>query len=426
MAKVFISEENNALQRIEEKCIDCGQCLKTCQTKNNLSSEDCILCGQCIMTCPMGALVPKYNYKEVLANIKDEEKITVISVSPAVRVAIGDEFGFAPGEFLEKKLVGILKNLGFDYVLDTTFGADLTVMEEATELIERLKEEKDLPMFTSCCPSWVLNMEKKHPNDIQHLSTCKSPIGMQGAIIKHYFAHLKNLNAKDIVTVFLAPCVSKKEEIKKDSNNDYVITTSELSMLIREQGMNLESVEEKEFDSILGKGSGAGILFGTSGGVMEATLRTVYFLLNQKEAPENFFDFEVLRENTSIKEANVDLGTKQIKVAVVYGIADINKMYEKLKNYHFVEVMTCPNGCVGGAGQPLLPISKQMTAIEARKRSLYKDDKGLFIRSSYKNNEIQKIYTEFLKKPLSQESKKYLHRYWNLSESINEKKKIKI
>ncbi len=261
MTKVIIREDNASLQRISEKCIDCGQCLETCKSKNHLVSEDCINCGQCIMTCPMGALVPKYNYKEVFANICDEEKITVVSISPAVRVAIGDEFGFAPGEFLERKLVGVLKNLGFDYVLDTTFGADLTIMEEATELVNRIKRNENLPMFTSCCPSWVFYMEKYHPEDLNHLSTCKSPIGMQGAIIKSYFAKMKNLNPFDIVTVSLAPCVSKKSEIKNDSNNDYVITTSELAMLIREQEIDFKMCEEKEFDSLLGKGSGAGVIF---------------------------------------------------------------------------------------------------------------------------------------------------------------------
>lgn len=415
MAKVFINEENNALQRIEEKCIDCGQCLKTCQMKNNLGVDVCIDCGQCIMTCPMGALVPKYNYKEVLANINDEEKITTISISPAVRVAIGDEFGYAPGEFLEKKLVGVLKKIGFDYVFDVTFGADLTVMEEATELINRMKTRKNLPMYTSCCPSWTLNMEKFHSEDLKHLSTCKSPIGMQGAIIKQYFAQLKNLNPKDIVTVSLTPCVSKKSEIRKDENNDYVITTSELCMLIREQGLNFKEIEEKEFDSILGRGSGAGIIFGTSGGVMEATLRTAYYLLNQKEAPINFFSFEYLRGNKPIKEAVVDLGKMQIKVAVVFGISNINNIYEKLKDYQFVEVMTCQNGCVGGSGQPILPIQKQMNMIQSRMASLYEKDKNTTIKSSYRNKEIQKIYANFLNNPLSEKSKELLHRdYSNL------------
>lgn len=409
MTKVKIDENSDSLQRIEEKCIDCGQCLVTCQKNNNLVQEDCINCGQCILTCPVGALQPKFNYKEVLANIHDEEKIVIVSTSPAVRVAIGDEFGYSAGEFLEDKMVGVLKALGFDYVFDTTFGADLTIMEEASELITRLKKNENLPMFTSCCPSWVLNMEKYHPEDIELLSSCKSPIGMQGAIIKNYFANLKNLNKKDIVTVTLAPCVSKKSEIKKDTDNDYVITTSELSMMIREAGISFKEVKNATFDSLLGKGSGAGVIFGASGGVMEAALRTAYYLLNHKETPESFFCLKNLRGTTFIKEAEVDLEIMTIKVAVIYGIDHVNKYYEQLKNYQFVEVMTCPNGCVGGGGQPILPIQKQALAVEERGKNLYQHDKTLNVRSSYQNEEIQELYTNFLHQPLSHESEKWLH-----------------
>lgn len=419
MARVKITEDNASLQRIEEKCIDCGQCLETCKSKNNLVKEDCINCGQCILTCPMGALVPKYNYKEILANIHDEEKITVISISPAVRVAIGDEFGFEPGAFLESKLVGVLKKLGFDYVLDTTFGADLTIMEEATELVERIKKKENLPMFTSCCPSWVLYMEKYHPEDLSHLSTCKSPIGMQGAIIKNYFVKVKNLNPNDIVTISLAPCVSKKSEIKEDYNNDYVITTSELAMLIREQKIDFKACEESAFDQLLGKGSGAGVIFGTSGGVMEAALRTAYFLLNEKDAPSNFFSLESLRGSLPIKEAVVNLEVATIKVAVLYGIENIGKMYDTLKEYQFVEVMTCPTGCIGGGGQPILPVQKLTSTIEARSKSLYENDQNLKIRSSYDNEDVKKLYEEYLEQPLSEKSEELLHQnYQDKSSSI--------
>lgn len=419
MAKVVIREDNVSLQRINEKCIDCGQCLETCKSKNHLVGEDCINCGQCIMTCPMGALVPKYNYKEILANIHDEEKITVVSISPAVRVAIGDEFGYAPGEFLEGKLVGVLKELGFDYVFDTTFGADLTIMEEATELVKRIEKNENLPMFTSCCPSWVLYMEKYHPNDLNHLSTCKSPIGMQGAIIKNYFAKMKNLNPSDIVTVSLAPCVSKKSEIKSDENNNYVMTTSELAMLIREQKIDFKECKEGEFDSLLGKGSGAGVIFGTSGGVMEAALRTAYFLLNGRNAPSDFLHLEPVRGSLPIKEATVDLGVKTIKVAVLYGIENVSKMYPSLNEYQFIEVMTCPTGCIGGGGQPVLPMQKLSSTIDARSKSLYENDANLKIRNSYENEEVKKVYEAFLEKPLSEKSEEFLHQsYIDKSNSI--------
>lgn len=420
MSKVFIDKENPSLQRINERCIDCGTCLNTCKKNNAIKDEDCICCGQCILTCPMGALVPRYTYKEVFANIQDEEKITVVSIAPSVRVAIGDEFGFAPGEFLERKLVGVLKALGFDYVFDVTFGADLTIIEEATELITRLKAKNNLPMFTSCCPSWVFNMEKYHSNDLHLLSTCKSPIGMQGAVIKHCFAKMKNLNPKDIVTVTIAPCTAKKAEIQNDPNNDYVLTTSELAMLIREKEISFSDVLEADFDEGLGKGTGAGVLFGTSGGVMEAALRTAYYLLNKKSAPLELLHLESVRGNLPIKEAVVDLGITKIKVAAIYGIANINKMYEQLKDYDFVEVMTCPNGCVGGGGQTILPTQKQKEYIEKRSNSLQKDDAISKKRCSYENEEIQKLYQEYLKNPFSEEAKKILHRtYENKSSYLN-------
>lgn len=411
MAKVKVDEENFSFQRIEEKCIDCGQCLNTCKKLNNLVPDDCINCGQCILTCPVGALVPKYNYKEVMANINDEEKIVVVSVAPAVRVAIGDEFGYDAGEFLEGKLVGVLKQLGFDYVFDVTFGADLTIMEEASELVERIKNNKNLPMFTSCCPSWVLNVEKYHSEDINLLSSCKSPIGMQGSIIKSYFAKLKNLNSSDIVTVTIAPCVSKKSEIKRDleKNNDYVITTSELAMMIREAGIDFKNVNHSNFDSVLGKGSGAGVIFGTSGGVMEAALRTAYYLINKKDAPEDFYSLTSLKGNIPVKEALVDLGITKIKVAAIYGIDNVNKIYKDLKDYHFIEVMSCVNGCVGGGGQTILPQQKQTSYIEARGKSLHENDKNLTKRSSYQNKDVINIYEDLLEKPLSEKSESLLH-----------------
>lgn len=411
MGKVKVCEENYSLQRIGEKCIDCGACLERCLECNQLEKEDCIHCGQCILTCPMGALQPKYNYKEVLANLHDEEKIVVVSIAPAVRVAIGDEFGFLPGEFLESKLVGALKELGFSYVFDITFGADLTIMEEASELVKRIEKNKNLPMFTSCCPSWVEYMEKYHGEDINHLSTCKSPIGMQGAVIKNYFARLKNLNKEDIVTVTIAPCVAKKTEIKRDSkqDNDYILTTTELAMLFREQGIDFKNVSDAEFDSLLSRGSGAGVIFGTSGGVMEASLRTAYYLLHHKKAPDTLFSLSSVRGNANFKEAEFDLGGMKIKVAVLYGIQTVKQNYNNLTRYHFVEVMSCPNGCIGGGGQTVLPKQKQTMYIEERSKSLYESDRVALKRSSYENEEIQTIYEEFLENPLSEKSEEYLH-----------------
>lgn len=419
MEKVKV-EENNSLQRINSRCIDCGACLQTCEALNGLDKETCIHCGQCILTCPMGALQPKYNYKEVLANLHDEEKIVVVSVAPAVRVAIGDAFGYPPGEFLEDELVGALKTLGFCYVFDVTFGADLTIMEEASELIKRLEEKKNLPMYTSCCPSWVEYMERFQPRDLNHLSTCKSPIGMQGTMIKSYFAKLKNLNPEDIVTVTIAPCVSKKTEIHKDKlqDNDYVLTTSELVFLLREQNIDFQTIKPQKFDSILGNGSSAGLIFGTSGGVMEAVLRTVYYFLNGKNAPESFLQFSPLQVNEKWKEAEVDLGKVKVNVAIIYEMNTLQEKYKELGKYHFVEVMACPSGCVGGGGQPLIPKQQQENYVEARRKSLYEKDRHSLRKYSYENEEIRKIYKEFLEYPFSEKSEKYLHTHKAQRESV--------
>ena len=408
--RVFISENNKSIMRIEERCVNCGQCLRTCEKINNLKS-DCINCGQCILTCPMGAIVPKYTYKNVQGFLSDPESIVIVSISPAVRVAIGDEFGYAPGEFLEKKLVGVLKDLGFDYVLDTTFGADLTIMEEATELIKRLENQENLPMMSSCCPSWVTYMEKYHNEDLNLLSSCKSPISMQGKIIQEYFVDKMNLKDKKIINVALTPCVSKKSEISRPelSGMDYVVTTSELAMMIREAGIDFKSVVEKDFDSVLGKGSGAGVIFGTSGGVMEAALRTAYYFLNKKDAPVKFLNFQEIRGEFPIKEAEVDLGITTIKVAVISGVKNLEMIYKNLNKYAFIEVMSCPGGCIGGAGQPLMAISKLDEYRKKRMENLYKNDDILTIRKSYENEDIKEIYNNFLGRPLSEKSETLLH-----------------
>lgn len=408
--RVFIAEDNKSIMRIEERCVNCGQCLNTCKNLNNLDN-DCINCGQCILTCPMGAIVPKYTYQDVQKYLTNKDYTVIVSTSPAVRVAIGDEFGYEPGEFLEREMVGVLKELGFDYVLDTTFGADLTIMEEVSELKKRIENQKDLPMMTSCCPSWVTYMEKYHGNDLNLLSSSKSPISMQGAIIKNYFANKMNLNKEKIISVALTPCVSKKTEIARPElkGMDYCITTSELAMMIREAGIDFKTVIGKDFDSLLGKGSGAGVIFGTSGGVMEAALRTVYYLLNNESSPADFLNFTLVRGDLPIKEAIVDLKVTKIKVAVINGIKNIEIVYSHLKDYTFIEVMSCPGGCIGGAGQPLMAIAKLSTYRDKRMKNLYNDDANLNVRSSYDNPDIKDIYENYLGYPLSEVSEKILH-----------------
>lgn len=396
MNRVEVKEDNLCLNRIEEKCINCGMCLKTCKSINGFEN-DCINCGQCILTCPSGALTPKYDYQKVLNFINDTDYTVVVFTAPAVRVAIGDAFGFPPGSFLEGKMVSALKQIGFDFVFDTTFGADLTIMEEASELLTRI-QNKNLPMFTSCCPSWVLYSEKYHPELVKNLSTCKSPIAMQGAIIKSYFAEMYEIPKEKIISVSLTPCISKKYERSLYPDTDYVITTSELILMIQELGIDFQNLEDAPFDKLLGKGSGGGLIFGVSGGVMESILRTAYYMVNKEKAPEQFYEFLEIRGEKDIKEATVDMKEFKLKIAVVNKVSTIEKNYDKLKNYDFIEVMSCPGGCIGGGGQPLVAIKDLPSIRQERISSMYQDDKNLKIKESYMNPEIRDAYTCYINK----------------------------
>ena len=396
MNRVEVKEDNLCLNRIEEKCINCGMCLKTCKSINGFEN-DCINCGQCILTCPSGALTPKYDYQKVLNFINDTDYTVVVFSAPAVRVAIGDAFGFPPGSFLEGKMVSALKQIGFDFVFDTTFGADLTIMEESSELLTRI-QNKNLPMFTSCCPSWVLYSEKYHPELVKNLSTCKSPIAMQGAIIKSYFAEMYEIPKEKIISVSLTPCISKKYERSLYPDTDYVITTSELILMIKELGIDFQNLEDAPFDKLLGKGSGGGLIFGVSGGVMESILRTAYYMVNKEKAPEQFYEFLEIRGEKDIKEATVDMKEFKLKIAVVNKVSTIEKNYDKLKNYDFIEVMSCPGGCIGGGGQPLVAIKDLPSIRQERISSMYQDDKNLKIKESYMNPEIRDAYTCYINK----------------------------
>ncbi len=424
-----ISDDNPSIERIEEKCIKCGLCSKICQDKVGIKynlekalNPVCLNCGQCISNCPTGAIVPKYCYKKIMDYIKDTTKTVVVYTSPAVRVAIGDEFDFTPGENLEKKLVSALKQIGFNYVFDTTFGADLTIMEEASELIVRIKAKKNLPQFTSCCPSWVKYTEIYHKELLDNLSTCKSPIGMQGSMIKNYFASMKQIPKEDIITVAITPCTAKKAEIKREEikDNDYVITTTELAMMIRELDIDFKSLKDEEYDSIMGRGSGAGVIFGNSGGVSEAALRAVYKFITNNNPPANFLEYNEVRGFENIKEAILKINDIDIKLLVVHGMKNIEEIISSgdYKKYDFIEVMNCPGGCVGGGGQPLKVISKQKEILEERIKGLYKEDQKLNIRCCYDNKDIIDIYNSFLDYPLSQKSKELLHTTYNDKSSV--------
>lgn len=425
-----ISEDNPGIARIEEKCIKCGLCSKVCQEKVGIHYDPakaidpvCLSCGQCVLNCPVGALVPKYCYKKVLNYINDTDKVVVAFTSPAVRVALGEEFK-SPEVNVEGKMIAALKELGFNYVLDTTFGADLTIMEEASELIERIKENKPLPQFTSCCPAWVRYLEVYHPNLIKHLSTCKSPIGMQGAIIKSYFAEMMDIPKENIISVAITPCTAKKSEIKLPNSNDtdFVITTSELALMIREKEIDFNSLKDEKFDSIMGRGSGAGVIFGNSGGVMEAAVRTAYHFLTNERPKGELLNFTKVRGYDNVKEAEINIDNINLKLLVVHGMTNIEPILQDLEkgklDYHFIEVMNCPGGCVGGGGQPLGINSKQQETNEKRISGLYNEDSNLELKNSYENPDIIDIYRSYLEKPLSRKSEKLLHTSYQDRSSI--------
>ena len=397
MNRVVVDINNVSLSRIEEKCINCGMCLKTCKNINNFECIDCINCGQCILTCPSGALVPKYNYRQVLNYINDTDYTVVGFTAPAVRVAIGDDFGYEAGEFLESKIVGALKKIGFDYVFDTTFGADLTIMEEACELVDRINTKK-LPMFTSCCPSWVYFMQKYHPEDLKLLSTCKSPIAMQAEMVKTYFSEMYDIPASKIIAVSINPCTAKKLERVWYPKTDISITTRELSMMIKELNIDLKNVADAPFDKLMGEGSASGLIFGVSGGVMEAVLRTTYYMLNKKSAPEIFYKLASIRGEADIKTTTIDMGVCKLKLAVVNKISTVKENYERLKKFDFIEVMECPGGCIGGGGQPL-GIIKDMELTRAKRiTSMYKSESKKSCKDSFKNKEIQDAYISYISK----------------------------
>jgi len=416
--RVWVNELNPSIARIDELCIDCGMCQKTCTEMTNISYDKqisdnpiCIHCGQCIINCPTKALVPKYDYKQVLNYLNDTEYIVTVSIAPAVRVSIGDLFDCPPGEFLEGKLVAALRKLKFDKVFDLTFGADVTIMEEASELVERIKNKKNLPQFTSCCPSWIKYCEMFHDDLLNNISTTKSPIMIQGALINSYYSEFNNLDKNKIINVMVAPCVAKKYEIKRHehTNIDYVITVQELVMMLKECNIDFNTLHNEEFDSLLGKGSGAGVIFGRTGGVMEAALRTAYYLITNKKAPAELYNISSLEEIEGIKKGSIKAGEYNIRFAIVNGMSNLEKILKIKEEFDFIEVMNCPGGCIGGGGQPLLPIPQTKIYCQKRIESLNNNDKELTIRDSHDNPEIKELYSTYLDFPLSKKAKDLLH-----------------
>lgn len=414
---IIISENNLSIERDSSKCIGCAMCKNTCKLRENLRDNknfnNCVECGQCIQTCPTGALMPKCDIPKLKENIN--KKICIAITAPAVRVTLGEAFGKKYGSFEEKKLVGILKKIGFKYVFDVTFGADLTITEESHELVERIKNKKNLPMISSCCPSWVLYAEKYYPELLNNLSTCKSPIAMLAQIIRTYFVEKKHLKEEDIYIVAIAPCTAKKYEIKRTEllgkSADLVITTKELINYIKEEKYDYDKIKEENYDNLFKEGSASGYLFGASGGVTEAVIRNAYNILTGEDL--NNFELNEIRGLDGVKEANIFIGKEEINIAIVNGLSNAKRLLEQIKKgtskYEFIEVMNCYGGCIGGGGGPQIDIYKEAEIKEKRMESLYKKDKNKKIKSSYQNIDLINLYKKFIGKPNGKKAIKLLH-----------------
>jgi NADH-quinone oxidoreductase subunit G len=425
MSEYKIELSNKSIARDMNKCIMCRRCEHVCsevQTvgvltgvnrgfqanvgtvgEHDLSDTKCTYCGQCVNACPVGALTGINQIYDVWKVLNNPKKIVVVQTAPAVRVAIGEEFGMEPGDYSTGKLVSALRALGFDKVFDTDFAADLTIMEETKELIDRVTKNKNLPILTSCCPGWVKFIEHQFPDMLHVPSTAKSPQQMFGAIAKSYYAQKIGVEPKDIIVVSVMPCLAKKYEADRTefSNDgvpdvDYVITTRELAIMCKEAGVHFNNLEASEFDSPLGESTGAGVIFGATGGVLEAALRTAADWITGEDLQN--IDFEAVRGMDETREATVKIGNLELKVAVASGLGNARKLLEKIQNkeasYHAIEIMACPGGCLNGGGQPY--IDGDTSILEKRRQALYKEDKSKLIRKSHQNPSIIKLYDEFL------------------------------
>ena len=442
MTKHKIDDLSPSIVRDFNKCILCRRCVAACKNVQKIGAIDCIKrgfdscistvgdhslndvnctnCGQCIQACPTGALHEKETIDNLWVKLKDPDTYVVVQTAPAVRVALGEEFGMPIGTNVEGKMVTALKRLGFNKVFDTNTAADLTIIEEAHEFIERLKEKETLPMITSCSPGWVKYIEMNYPELLPHLSTCKSPHQMFGAIIKTYFAKREGIDPKKIYMVSVMPCIAKKFERQRAEmkNNglydvDNVITTRELSRMIKQANIEFEKLEDGIFDQPMGEATGAGAIFGTTGGVMEAALRTAQDVLTGQDLPK--IDFEQVRGGNGIKRATINIGGNDIKVVAASGLANAQKIMEEIKagktDYQFVEIMACPGGCVMGGGQPIKSskVRRDVDVRALRANALYTIDEKSKIRKSHENPILKQIYREFLEEPGSYRAHKLLH-----------------
>ncbi len=447
-----IDDLSPSIVRDFNKCILCRRCVAACKNVQEIGAIDCInrgfescistvgdhslndvnctFCGQCIEACPTGALHEKETINDVWVKLKDPETTVIVQTAPAVRVALGEEFGMPIGTNVVGKMVTALKRLGFDKVFDTNTGADLTIMEEANEFIERFTKNDNLPMITSCSPGWVKYIEMNYPELLPHLSSCKSPHEMFGAILKTYYANREGLDPEKIYVVSVMPCIAKKferqrPEMMEDNlyDVDNVITTRELARMIKQANIEFEKLEDSNFDSPMGEASGAGAIFGTTGGVMEAALRTAQDTLTGEDLPK--IDFEQVRGGDGIKRATINIAGKDINVVAASGLANARTILEEIKsgkaNYQFVEIMACPGGCIMGGGQPIKS-SKVRAEVDVRKLradALYTIDEKSIVRKSHENPVMKKLYKDFLEKPGSEIAEKLLHTTYTKREKYN-------
>ena len=442
MNKYDVDDLSMSIVRDNNKCVLCRRCVAACNKTQAvgvigpvnrgfntaiespwgmpLAGMACINCGQCIAACPTGALHEKDSTKEVWDLLADPKKHVVVQPAPAVRAALGEEFGMPMGTLVTGKMAAALRRLGFDRVFDTDWAADLTIMEEANELVDRLRNGGVLPMITSCSPGWIKFCEHYYSDFIPNLSTCKSPHEMEGAMIKSYYAERAGIDPKNIAVVSVMPCTAKKFEAKRPELSnaglqdvDVVITTRELARMIKEAGIDFVNLPDEDFDPLMGESTGAGVIFGATGGVMEAALRTAYELVTGKELEQ--VDFNTVRGVEGVKEASIQVGDITVNVAVAHGTANAAKLLDSIrrgeKQYHFIEIMGCPGGCVTGGGQPIVSAPKRMECDprEIRAAALYREDAGKPLRKSHQNPEIQALYDEFLGRPNSHKAHQLLH-----------------
>ena len=436
-----LDETTLHMVRDNNKCILCRRCVAACEDQfvgvigpngrgfdthigcafeKDLGDVACVSCGQCIVNCPTGALREKDQIDEVVAAIADPKKHVVVQTAPSVRAALGEEFGMPIGTNVEGKMVAALRRLGFDKVFDTDFGADMTIMEEAHEFIDRVQNGGVLPLITSCSPGWIKFCEFYYPELLPNLSSCKSPQQMQGALIKTWYAETHNIDPKDIVSVSVMPCTAKKFEISRDDENaagvpdvDVVLTVRELARMIKRANIDLTMLPDEKFDPTMDVSTGAAVIFGATGGVMEAALRTAADTLTGKSLDS--IDYEEVRGTDGIKEAVYNVAGMDVKVAVASGLSNANEILKKVKNgeadYHFIEIMCCPGGCVNGGGMPIQPSSVRnfVDIRKERAKVLYEEDKNLPLRKSHDNPVVKKCYAEYLGEPGSHKAHEILH-----------------